>query len=223
MASPSCLKRIFRPYGKAGGSRCQGCHAGGFIALVYPLVKYGLLPRSALLTSHSVTGYSGGGKKMIAEYEAENRDPLLDAPRQYGLTQRHKHLKEMQHVTELEHAPIFCPVVSDFYSGMVMTVPVFSRQLPEGVTCEAIRSLYRRQYPGPIVSYTDDLTDFGAGGFVSGAGCSGKDSMRIGVCGNEERILLIAQYDNLGKGASGAAVECMNLKMGADPKKGLDL
>ena len=200
-----------------------GCHAGGFIALVYPLVKYGLLPRSALLTSHSVTGYSGGGKKMIAEYEAETRDPLLDAPRQYGLTQRHKHLKEMQHVTELEHAPIFCPVVSDFYSGMVMTVPVFSRQLPEGVTCEAIRSLYRRQYPGPIVSYTDDLTDFGAGGFVSGAGCSGKDSMRIGVCGNEERILLIAQYDNLGKGASGAAVECMNLKMGADPKKGLDL
>ena len=160
---------------------------------------------------------------MIAEYEAGDRDPLLDAPRQYGLTQRHKHLKEMQHVTELEHAPIFCPVVSDFYSGMVMTVPVFSRQLPEGVTCEAIRSLYRRQYPGPIVSYTDDLTDFGAGGFISGAGCAGKDSMRIGVCGNEERILLIAQYDNLGKGASGAAVECMNLKMGADPKKGLDL
>ena len=160
---------------------------------------------------------------MIAEYEKEERSPLLDAPRQYGLTQQHKHLKEMKYITELENAPIFCPVVSDFYSGMVMTVPLFPQQLTSGASCNTIRELYQKHYCGSIVSYTEDLTDFGAGGFVSGAGNSGKDSMKIGVCGNEERILLIAQYDNLGKGASGAAVECMNLKMGTDPKKGLDL
>ena len=200
-----------------------GCHAGGFIALIDPLVKGGILPRSALLTSYSITGYSGGGKKMIAEYKKEERSPLLAAPRQYGLTQQHKHLKEMKYITGLENAPIFCPVVSDFYSGMVMTVPLFLEQLTSGASCDTIRELYRKHYCGPIVSYVEDLTDFGAGGFISGAGVSGKDFMKIGVCGNEERIRLIAQYDNLGKGASGAAVECMNLKMGIDPKKGLDL
>ncbi len=200
-----------------------GCHAGGFIALVYPLVKCGILPRSALLTSYSVTGYSGGGKKMIAEYEAKGRSVLLEAPRQYGLTQQHKHLKEMKYITGLENAPVFCPVVSDFYSGMVMTVPLFPQQLAHGADCGTIREIYRSQYAGPVVSYAEDLTDDGAGNFISGAGLSGKDAMKIGVCGNDERILLIAQYDNLGKGASGAAVECMNLKMGADRKKGLEL
>ncbi len=200
-----------------------GCHAGGFIALVYPLIRSGILPKSALLTSYSVTGYSGGGKKMIAEYENAERDVLLDAPRQYGLTQQHKHLKEMKYITMLDHAPVFCPVVSDFYSGMVMTVPLFAEQLAAGYTAKDIAELYEAHYRGPIVSWTADLSDGGAGGLISGAGLTGKDSMRIGVCGNEERILLIAQYDNLGKGASGAAIECMNLKMGTDPKKGLDL
>ena len=197
-----------------------GCHAGGFIALVYPLVKYGILPQSALLTSYSVTGYSGGGKKMIAEYENQERDILLNAPRQYGLTQLHKHLKEMKFITQLEEAPVFCPVVSDFYSGMVMTVPVFAKQLADGCGGKQIKELYQKQYDGGIVSYAEDLSE---SGFISGMGLTGKDTMKIGVCGNEERILLIAQYDNLGKGASGAAVECMNIKMGADPKKGLDL
>ncbi|MFR1519247.1 MAG: N-acetyl-gamma-glutamyl-phosphate reductase [Clostridia bacterium] len=200
-----------------------GCHAGGFIALVYPLVKYGILPHSALLASYSITGYSGGGKKMIAEYEKTDRSALLDAPRQYGLAQQHKHLKEMQYITGLDSAPVFCPVVSDFYSGMEMTVPVFAEQLTKGAAIGTIREIYRNLYTGGIVSYAEDLADSGGSGMISAMGLSGKDAMRVGVCGNEERILLIALYDNLGKGASGAAVECMNLKMGADPKKGLNL
>ena len=160
---------------------------------------------------------------MIAEYEAEERDALLCAPRQYGLAQQHKHLREMKYITGLENDPVFCPVVSDFYSGMVMTVPVFARQLLPGNTRQSIRDLYRTVYQNEIVLYTEDITDGGTGGFISGKGLSGKDSMRIAICGNEERILLIAQYDNLGKGASGAAVECMNIKMGVDQRKGLEL
>lgn len=198
-----------------------GCHASGYVALVYPLVQNGILPEDAFVTCHSITGYSGGGKKMIAEYEGESRSPLFDAPRQYGLTQKHKHLKEMKALTGIE--PVFCPIVSDFYSGMVMTVPIFARQLTKGAGIENIREIYENLYKSDIVSYCEDITDSGAGSFISGAGLSGKDSMHIGVLGNEERILLVAQYDNLGKGASGAALECLNIKMGADPAKGLDL
>ncbi|MBR3917376.1 MAG: N-acetyl-gamma-glutamyl-phosphate reductase [Clostridia bacterium] len=198
-----------------------GCHASGYVALVYPLVKNGILDESALLTCHSITGYSGGGKKMIAEYEGEERSELLDAPRQYGLTQNHKHLKEMKALTGI--APVFSPIVSDFYSGMVMTVPLFKEQLKEGKTVEDIKTVYKNLYTSEIVSYSEDITDNNAGAFISGAGMSHKDSMKVSVLGNEDRILLIAQYDNLGKGASGAALQCLNIKMGADEKKGLEL
>ena len=119
-----------------------GCHASGFIALVAPLVEAGVLPKDVLLTAHSITGYSGGGKKMIAEYEEEDRDELLTAPRQYGLTQQHKHLKEIKAMCGLDSAPVFCPIVSDFYSGMVMTVPVFASQLAEGKTVADIKAVY---------------------------------------------------------------------------------
>ncbi len=118
-----------------------GCHASGFIALVYPLVKAGILSPDTLLSCFSVTGYSGGGKKMIAQYEAKDRPGLLDFPRQYGLTQNHKHLKEMRHITGIENFPAFCPVVGDFYSGMCVTVPVFARDLNGGI--EDIKSVYR--------------------------------------------------------------------------------
>lgn len=197
-----------------------GCHAGGFIALVYPLVEAGFLPVSALLTCHSLTGYSGGGKQMIAEYEAPCRSPLLDAPRQYGLTQQHKHLKEMQAVTGLSSAPLFCPIVSDFYSGMEVTVPLFSAQLCAGVTAGDIQEVYRSRYTGPVVTFLEHADE---GGFLASGALSGKDGMVLSVFGNEERILLTAQYDNLGKGASGAALECLNLVMGIDKAFGLDL
>ena len=195
-----------------------GCHASGFIALVYPLIEAGLLERNALLTCHSITGYSGGGKKMIADYENEERDPLLGAPRQYGLTQQHKHLKEMQAITGLDVAPIFTPIVADFYSGMTVTVPLFKAQIKGSV--EDIKRIYAEKYTGVIAQYVESEDD---SGFLSGLKESKKDGMKITVAGNEERILLIAAYDNLGKGASGAAVECMNIALGVDKTTGLEL
>ena len=195
-----------------------GCHASGFISLVFPLVESGILTADALLTCFSVTGYSGGGKKMIAEYESENKDPLLSAPRQYGIAQTHKHLPEMTAVCGLENQPMFSPVVADFYSGMTVTVPLFKAQIKG--TAEDIKKIYKEKYNGSVVKYKED---FDEGGFVSANRLSGKDSMEISVSGNEERILLISRYDNLGKGASGAAVECMNIVMGVDKTTGLEL
>lgn len=197
-----------------------GCHAGGFIALVYPLVKAGIIRADSEIVCHSLTGYSGGGKKMIAEYEAQGRGFLLDAPRQYALGQDHKHLKEMKGITGLDKFPVFCPIVADFYSGMEVTVPLFADSLAPGYTAEDIRLVYKTCYNNEIVSYCGEL---GESGFVSAHEMSGKDSMKIGVFGNDERILLVAVYDNLGKGASGAAVECMNIVMGADRTAGLVL
>lgn len=195
-----------------------GCHASGFIALVYPLIESGLLTKDALLTCHSITGYSGGGKKMIAEYESENRAELLGAPRQYAIAQQHKHLKEMQAITGLENAPIFCPIVSNFYSGMTVTVPVFSSQLNGGVA--DVKKVYAEKYATELVEYVESVDE---NGFVSGLAMGKKDGMKIAVAGNEERILLIACYDNLGKGASGAAIECMNMVLGVQKTKGLEL
>ena len=195
-----------------------GCHASGFIATVYPLIAAGVLEKDALLTCHSLTGYSGGGKKMIAEYEGDDRDPLLDAPRQYGITQQHKHLKEMVKMCSLENPPVFCPIVADFYSGMEVTVPLFKPQVK--CSLQEIKDIYAGLYQGPIVSFADNASE---NGFLSSAAFSGKDSMQICVEGNEERILLIARYDNLGKGASGAAVECMNIAMGVPATESLAL
>lgn len=197
-----------------------GCHASGFIALVYPLAEAGILPKTARLSCFSLTGYSGGGKKMIAEYEAENRDVLLSAPRQYGIAQSHKHLPEMQAVTGLENAPVFIPVVADFYSGMEVTVPLFVSELIGGAGTEDIINIYKNKYCGPVVNFRDEPYE---NGFVSAGKLLGRDSMEISVAGNGERILLVARYDNLGKGASGAAIECMNISLGTDKTKGLEL
>ena len=195
-----------------------GCHASGFIVLVYPLVEAGILPPDALLTCYSLTGYSGGGKKMIAEYESEDKSPLLFAPRQYGLTQQHKHLKEMKGITGIENAPIFCPVVDDFYSGMQVTVPLFAEQI--SCSSSEIADIYKAKYQGPVVTFCDKSDN---GGFLCAGALSGTDGMKISVYGNDERILLTAVYDNLGKGASGAALENLNLVMGKDKAFGLDI
>ena len=195
-----------------------GCHASGFIALVYPLIEAGIISKDVLLNCFSLTGYSGGGKKMIAEYDDENRNVLLDAPRQYALAQKHKHLPEMAVVTGINNVPMFCPVVSYFYSGMQVTVPLFASQLNEGKTADDIKNAYKNKYNGPIVEYADVSDD---AGLLSAASLSGKDSMKVAVYGNDERILLTAVYDNLGKGASGAAVECLNIVLGTDKTTGL--
>lgn len=197
-----------------------GCHASGFIALIYPLIEAGILPKDALITCTSVTGYSGGGKKMIAEYEAEEIEELLGAPRQYGIAQQHKHLKEMKAITGIETLPAFSPIVSNFYSGMCVTIPLFASQLNNGKTIEDIKKVYKNKYTGPIVSYKEDADE---AGFLSAVALSGLDSMEISVFGNEDRILLAARYDNLGKGASGAAVQCMNICMGVDSTTGLNI
>jgi N-acetyl-gamma-glutamyl-phosphate reductase len=197
-----------------------GCHASGFIALVYPLVEAGILPKNAQLTSHSLTGYSGGGKSMIADYQAKDRSVLLDSPRQYALGQQHKHLKEMRAVTGLEDFPIFCPIVGDFYSGMEVTVPLFGSQIMGKARLDDIREAYRKKYAGPVVTYRESIDE---NGFLAAGLLSGNDGMVVSVSGNEERILLTAVYDNLGKGASGAAIQSMNLVLGIDETCGLVL
>ncbi len=195
-----------------------GCHASGFIALIFPLIEKGVLPKDILLSCFSLTGYSGGGKNMIADYQNENRDKFLDAPREYGISQTHKHLPEMSKICGIEILPCFIPVVADYYSGMEVTIPLFSSQINGSI--ENIKNIYKAKYNGPIVKYTEN---FDENGFVSANKLSFNDSMEISVSGNDDRILLIARYDNLGKGASGAAIQCMNLVLGTDETLGLDL
>ena len=155
---------------------------------------------------------------MIAEYEDENRDVLLSSPRQYGVTQKHKHLPEMQAIPGLKTAPIFCPIVADYYSGMEVTVPLFSKDVKGGA--EAIKEVYKNLYTGPIAKYVEDSSE---NGLLASNILSGKDCLEVTVLGNEDRILLVARFDNLGKGASGAAVECMNISLGKDPTTGLEV
>ena len=195
-----------------------GCHASGFVALVRPLVENGILPENAELSCFSLTGYSGGGKKMIAEYESAERSGLLKAPRQYALTQQHKHLKEMAKLSKLEKLPVFCPIVADFYSGMEVTVPLFASQLQ--ASAEQIRQLYADYYATGLVrcSHSADPD-----GMLSAIAYSGRDDMQVGVYGNEERIVLTARFDNLGKGASGAAIQNMNILMGLPEATGLNV
>ncbi len=190
-----------------------GCHASGFLALVYPLVKAGIAPRDYPFVCHSLTGYTGGGKKMIAAYEDGGRSALLGAPRAYALGQEHKHLAEMQWVASLTRAPAFVPVVSDFDCGMLVTVPVFCDLFSKRVGAADLRAFYAEYYAGsPVIKISDRTED----GYLSAAGCRGKDGMEIFVEGNGERITLAARFDNLGKGASGAAIQNMNLAMGLD-------
>ena len=217
---PELSEKHYKKVASSKRIAVPGCHASGFIALVYPLIEKGIIDKDVLLTCHSITGYSGGGKKMIAEYEDTDRSVLFDAPRQYALGQTHKHLPEIVKVTGLTNAPVFCPIVSDFYSGMVVTVPVFKNQLNAGFGIEDIKNTYRGKYTTDIVSYSNSINE---NGLISANALSFKDSMQITVEGNEDRILLIARYDNLGKGASGAALECMNISIGAAPSEMLDI
>ena len=201
-----------------------GCHASGFIALVAPLVRAGLLRPDAELAAFSLTGYTGGGKKMIADYEGAargaGRDPLLDAPRQYGLAQAHKHLPEMVKVCGLEKAPAFCPVVADYACGMEVTVPLFASQL-RGTRAD-VAAAYREAYPdGSGLIRFAEAPDAAEGGFLSAGAFSGRDDMQVAVLGSDDRILLVSRFDNLGKGASGAAIQNLNLLLGAPEAEGL--
>lgn len=195
-----------------------GCHASGFVALIRPLVENGILAEDMALSCFSLTGYSGGGKKMIAEYESADRSPLLSAPRQYALTQQHKHLKEMAQRSNLQNVPVFCPIVADFYSGMEVTVPLFAGDITG--TIDDIRQIYADYYRTGLVRYCNSADP---DGLLSAAAYAGRDDMQVGVYGNEDRILLISRFDNLGKGASGAAIQNMNILMGLPEDIGLNV
>ena len=195
-----------------------GCHASGFVALVAPLVQAGIVSADAALSCFSLTGYSGGGKKMIAEYEEENRNPLLDGPRQYALTQSHKHLKEMVKISGLTLSPIFCPIVGDFYSGMEVTVPLFTKDIKGNM--EDIKALYKNYYQDGLIRFAENPD---ADGMLSATAYAMRDDMEITVHGNEDRILLVSRFDNLGKGASGAAIQNMNLLLGLPQDTGLNV
>jgi N-acetyl-gamma-glutamyl-phosphate reductase len=189
-----------------------GCHASGFIALIEPLVRAGILACDVSLTATSLTGFSGGGKKMIAEYELS--DPLKSGGRQYALGQNHKHLPEMSKICSLSTLPIFMPIVVPHYSGMEVTVPLFKKDI--NGTISDIKDIYR-EYSG-LVKFVESADEEG---FLSSAKLSGRDDMELSVYGNDERVILVSRFDNLGKGASGAAIQNMNVVLGVDEKTGL--
>ena len=195
-----------------------GCHASGFVALVAPLVQEGILPADTALRCFSLTGYSGGGKKMIAQYEAADRNILLGAPRQYALTQSHKHLKEMVALCGLENAPVFCPIVADFYSGMEVTVPLFAKEIKG--TLADIQAIYKAYYTSGLIHFEESADE---DGLLSASAYADRDDMGVSVFGNEDRILLVSRFDNLGKGASGAAIQNMNILLGLDEAPGLSI
>ena len=194
-----------------------GCHASGFIALVAPLVEKGLPSPEVTLSAFSLTGYSGGGKKMIADYE-EAATPLHQGGRQYALGQKHKHLPEMAKVCGLAKPPVFSPIVVPHLSGMEVTVQLFADQAKGGL--DAIRACYQAAYGQGLVRYTAADPE---AGFLSSAGLSGKDSLEVSAYGNDERIILVSRFDNLGKGASGAAIQNMNIVLGCAEDEGLVL
>lgn len=199
-----------------------GCHASGFISIVYPLISSGIMPNDYPVVSHSLTGYSGGGKKMIEQYETNKTNDLL-APRQYGLTQMHKHLKEMKAVTGLSDLPLFTPIVDDYYSGMATTVTLYSKML----NCKSINQVHEMfadfYKDASLISVLPIYGGEPATGLISANEMSGFDSMKILISGNEERIFITSVFDNLGKGASGAAVQCMNIAMGEDETTSLKI
>lgn len=196
-----------------------GCHASGMIALIHPLVEAGVLAPTSALSAVSLTGYSGGGKKMIADYESPDKGKDLLAPRHYALGQSHKHLPEVMKTCELTVAPVFMPIVDDYYSGMLVSIPLQASTLAKSVTIDEITDVFQKAYAHSKVVKVADLE----GAMLSANHMTGKDSMEIYVTGNDDRIVVHAVYDNLGKGASGAAVECMNIALGLEKTLGLNI
>ena len=198
-----------------------GCHASGAISILQPLTEAGIVPADYPVTAFSLTGYSGGGKKMIAQYEGDKGQDLY-APRQYGLVQQHKHLPEIVTICHLTQEPVFTPIVDDYYSGMEVMIPFFSHLLAKKVTAHDVWQVLASHYDGcPFIH----VLPFGEdkGGFIAANEMSGYDDMEILVTGNDQRIMVTSLFDNLGKGASGAAIQNMNLMMGIDPTTGLNL
>ena len=197
-----------------------GCYATGFIALVRPLVEQGILPADAALTAHALSGYTGGGKKTIAQYEAADREPELVSPRHYAVNLNHKHIPEMMAVCGLTRRPIFMPIICDFPQGMVVAGPLYLDQLRGDQSVGGLRAVYDDYYRGAAFVKLRPA-DAPACGFIGSNNLAGSNELQIFVCGNDEQVMLAARLDNLGKGASGAAVQNMNLMLGFEETTGL--
>lgn len=197
-----------------------GCHATGFISVVYPLVQLGLLPRESLLSCFSLTGYSGGGKKMIAQYENVDKARSLYSPNLYAMGQSHKHLPEMKAVCGLIHEPVFSPIVDDYYKGMATTVPLHISQLSGVSGAEDVRKALKQWYGDTALVH---VAEEDPSGKLYSEALAGKDHLTLSVAGNEQRVTVTALFDNLGKGASGAAIQNMNIMLGFEETKGLNL
>lgn len=201
-----------------------GCYATGFITIAYPLVAGGILPADYPIAAFAVSGYSGGGKKLIAEYEAAEREAKYGSARMYAWGQTHKHLKEMQKISGISRTPLFSPMTTDYYSGMVVQIPLYTDLLKDKKTPEQIREFLATYYAGKkFIKVLPLGADVEAGGVIFSDGCAGWDGIEIYVTGNEDRVVVATRFDNLGKGASGAAIQCMNLMIGCEEEKGLKL
>ena len=201
-----------------------GCYATGFISLVYPMIAKGIMSADYPVSSFAMSGYSGAGKKVIAAYEADERPVDFDAPREYALTQEHKHLKEMKKITGLNKEPLFSPIICDYYSGMVVSLPLYTSMLNGVSSVEDVHKVISDFYVGEqFVKVMPLDASAGEGNMLAGNACSGWDGLRIFVTGNADRIVLSSQFDNLGKGASGAAIQCLNIMLGCEENKGLNL
>ena len=200
-----------------------GCYASGFISMAYPLVKAGILPKDYPVSVHAVSGYSGAGKRGIAQYTAADRAKEFDTPRQYALTQNHKHLPEMKVICGLTFEPTFNPYVCDYYAGMTVSLPLHARLLAKQVSPADLREIYAQHYKGcNFVKVAElDGKDVLPDGFIGANTLENTNNMQIIVSGNELRMLVVSRLDNLGKGASGAAVQCLNIMMGIDETTGL--
>ena len=190
-----------------------GCYATGFLALVYPLVAAGILPKDYPITCHAISGYSGGGKGTIAEYEASERSSGLDAPRLYALGQTHKHLKEMQAISGLAYPPIFNPTIADYYQGMLVSIPLHTRLLNEKKSAQELQAFFADYYQATNFIHVQPA---GEATFLAGNQLMKTNELEIWVEGHDDQVLLVARLDNLGKGASGAAIQCLNILLGID-------
>jgi N-acetyl-gamma-glutamyl-phosphate reductase len=200
-----------------------GCYASGFALCLHPLVAGGIVPPDYPVTSHAVTGYSGGGRQMIATYEGPDQDRQEIASRPKNLNLGHKHLPEMQKYGLLTNPPLFFPVVGDYYRGMLVFVPLILRLLPRRMTADQVRSYLEGYYAGErfVKVKPKEESEAIADGFLSPLGCNGTNMLEIFVFSRGDNVLLVARLDNLGKGASGAAVQNMNLLLGGDEGTGL--
>lgn len=200
-----------------------GCYASGFASIVYPLIKNNIIAPDYPVVCHAVSGYSGAGKKAIAQYEAAERNSSLDSPRLYALTQEHKHLPEMQKISGLSYKPIFNPYVCDYFQGMTVTIGFYTRLMQKKLTGQELTQIYQEHYNSSNFVKCADFLGEGILNepFIPANTLAQTNNMQLFVYGNQERLVVTSRFDNLGKGASGAAVQCMNIMMGIDERTGL--